>query len=74
MVVEVFSVCPETSCLDEKIQFRGVLKKMTLRVTGVNERLFYLTQRRKWRFRPNTVYWRIDWFKVLKLVASFRGE
>ena len=41
------SVCQKTSCLDGKIQFRGVLKKMILRFTGVNERLFFLTQRRK---------------------------
>jgi len=43
--------------LDGKIQFRGVLKKMIARFTGVNERLFFLTQRRKWSFRPNTIYW-----------------
>jgi len=42
--------------LDGKIQFRGVLKKMIVRFTGVNERLFFLTQRRKWSFRPNTTY------------------
>jgi len=48
------SVCPKTRCLDGKIQFRGVLKKMMVRFTGVNERLFFLTQRRKWSFRPNT--------------------
>jgi len=48
------SVCPKTRCLDGKIQFRGVLKKMIVRFTGVNERLFFLTQRRKWSFRPNT--------------------
>jgi len=41
--------------LDGKIQFRGVLKKMIVRFTGVNERLFFLTQRRKWCFRPNTI-------------------
>jgi len=48
------SVCPKTRCLDGKIQFRSVLKKMIVRFTGVNERLFFLTQRRKWSFRPNT--------------------
>jgi len=48
------NVCPKTSCLDGKIQFRGVLKKMIVRFTGVNERLFFLTQRRKWSFRQNT--------------------
>jgi len=42
--------------LDGKIQFRGVLKKMIVRFTGVNEQLFFLTQRRKWSFRPNTTY------------------
>jgi len=50
----VISVCPRTRCLDGKILFRGVLKKMIVRFTGVNERLFFLTQRRKWSFRPNT--------------------
>jgi len=53
---ELLSVCPKTRCLDGKIQFRGVLKKMIVRFTGVNERLFFLTQRRKWSFRPNTTY------------------
>jgi len=48
------SVFPKTRCSDGKIQFRGVLKKMIVMFTGVNERLFFLTQRRKWSFRPNT--------------------
>jgi len=29
---------------------------MIVRFIGVNERLFFLTQRRKWSFRPNTIY------------------
>ena len=35
--VPINSVCSKTSCLDEKIQFRGVLKKMIVRLIGVNE-------------------------------------
>jgi len=31
------SVCPKTSCLDGKIQFRGVLKKMVVRFIELNE-------------------------------------
>jgi len=49
----LIGVCPKTRCLDGKIQFRGVLKKMIVGFTEVNERLFFLTQRRKWSFRPN---------------------
>jgi len=52
--LKINSVCQKTSCLDGKIQFRGMLKKMIVRFTGVNERLFFLTQRRKWNFPPNT--------------------
>ena len=39
--MRLYSVCPKTRCLDGKIQFRGVLKKMIVRFTGVNERLFF---------------------------------
>jgi len=53
-IEQLSSVCPKSRCLNGKIQFRGVLKKMIMRFTGVNERLFFLTQRRKWSFRPNT--------------------
>ncbi len=41
--VYVYSVCPETMCLDGKLQFRGMSKKMIVRFTGVNERSFFLT-------------------------------
>jgi len=39
--IYLLGVCPKTICLDGKIQFRGVLKKMIVRFTGVNERLFF---------------------------------
>ena len=47
------SACPKTSCLDGKIQFRGMLKKMIVKFTGINDRLFFLAERQKWSFRPN---------------------
>jgi len=53
---QLFSVCPKTICLDGKIQGQGSVKKMIVRFAGVNERLFFLTQRRKWSFRPNAIY------------------
>jgi len=36
--------------LDGKIQFRGVLKKMIVRFTGVNERLFFFDTTTKMEF------------------------
>jgi len=51
---EVRSVRPKTRRLDGKIQFLGVVKKMIVSFTGGDERLFFLTQRRKWSFWPNT--------------------
>ncbi len=40
---KLYSVCPKTMCLDGKLQFRGMSKKMIVRFTGVNERSFFLT-------------------------------
>ncbi len=39
----IISVCPKTMCLDGKLQFRGMSKKMIVRFTAVNERSFFLT-------------------------------
>ena len=42
LLKRLIGVCSKASCLDGKIQFRGVVKKMIVRFTGVNKQLFFL--------------------------------
>ena len=44
------SFCPKTSCLDGKIRFWGVLKKMIVRFTGLIARLFFFDTATKMEF------------------------